>query len=658
MSFDYFLKHSNVSFSRSVFSSIFRQLSEIQQNSGLLEFSDLTSAIVQFAPINSQLDLYLYTNIILESQLFIIVKDSQAKGKYFQMPLELLFDECSFFQLIIKTIETIMQGETTPALEAFKIEVYQYLQDQLISPISSNHSISSGPSSMFPTSPGSFSSSIMNPPFPPPNERKLEQKNMIHQDLKKYNSLNTLVNKLRQYNMEIVQPQSSHDKCILCIYLSLSLFGPLTHIQLMTITLSLKDHHIINQNDRISKTKLRGLISLIKAMGIIIVYRNEKNQALIRLMENIQDFDDIRRRHDTYLIKFNQENGINVPMELLRDLLWDLSPESRQARLNQIEETSQMMKMMFNSLPNELKVIPPLKDEENESNEKEEINILEGSKNNPMFSARENFMFLKGLEDQEAQLVGSSSKTTPESIYQASPVINMNMLNSLSSLSLSPTSNYMNSNMKISFTTNVVSDEYVKRTNRDIDPEYNNIYASNMYQRESSRYHPQSQTSRDQEYLNMNRMNNNNTKSNTSSKYYQNPRNNIKQTRTYLQQSAMNSDNTDLDDSNHSNRMYQGFGYNNKNNSFPSRNISGSSESYHNAFESNNSFGYSDFNHNILERQPHSHFGGNQRTYDTQASSFHSRNIGPQTRYTNNINNTTNTNNTQQSRDSKFNSFF
>lgn len=122
MSFDYFLKHSKVHFSRSAFSSIFRQLSNIQCNSGRLEFPDLTSAIVQFAPINSQFDLYLYTNIILESYPFIVVEDSQANDKYFQMPPELLFDDCTFFQLIIKTIETSMQGETTPALEEFKIE--------------------------------------------------------------------------------------------------------------------------------------------------------------------------------------------------------------------------------------------------------------------------------------------------------------------------------------------------------------------------------------------------------------------------------------------------------------------------------------------------------------------------------------------------------
>lgn len=487
---------------------------------------------------------------------------------------------------------------------------------------------------MFSPSPGSLPSSIINPPFPPPIERKVEQKNLINQDLKKNNPLNFIINKLRQYNLEIIQPQSSHDKCILCIYLSLSMFGPLTHIQLMTITLTLKDHQIIDQNERISKTKLRGLISLIKAMGIIIVYRNEKNQALIRLMEEIQDFNDIRRRHDNYLINFNKDNRINVPMEILGELLWNLIPEERQVRLNQIEETSQMIKLMFNTLPNELKVIPPLKDEENETNEKEEVTILDNFKNNSMFSTRENLMFLK---DQETQLLGSSSKTTPESIYQASPVNNMNILNSLS---FSPNSNYMNNNMKTTFNPNVPSDKYSNRYYQDIDPEYNSFYSSKVHHGDHSNH---SQSSRKQEYLNVNRMNNY-SKSNASSKYYQNYRNNIKQTRTYLQQSAMNSNNTDLDDSNHSNRIYQDFSYNNS--SFLSKNITGTSDSYYNAFENNNSFGYSNLNRQIDDKPPSSPFGGNQQIYDTQTNSFHS-----QLR-------SNNTNNTQPSRDSKFLSFF
>lgn len=107
--------------------------------------------------------------------------------------------------------------------------------------------------------------------------------------------------------------------------------------ELIDMTLIIKDSKLLSQVEQVSKTKIRGLLALLKQSGSLTTEILEGGKA-VRLIwaEHIHSFNDIRKAHDQYIRSLLTENQIILPNDVLMQLTWMFDDNVRQERLEMI----------------------------------------------------------------------------------------------------------------------------------------------------------------------------------------------------------------------------------------------------------------------------------------------------------------------------------
>ena len=126
----------------------------------------------------------------------------------------------------------------------------------------------------------------------------------------------------------------------MCLFVALRAFGhrPIKHQNLNELTMALKDSGYLPEVQPLSKSKVRGVFSILKQAELVV-----KHTALLEdvvqvyLIPEIDTFEKLRDGHDRYLQHYMVENLLQVPAGLLGEVIWYVSAEEKQRRLEHLE---------------------------------------------------------------------------------------------------------------------------------------------------------------------------------------------------------------------------------------------------------------------------------------------------------------------------------
>ncbi len=76
---------------------------------------------------------------------------------------------------------------------------------------------------------------------------------------------------------------------------------PAAHREIIEIIMSIKESEKFPHFENVSKTKIRGLLALMKHSEILLPYINGDDPVKLQLSPEIHDFKTLRKFHDDFL---------------------------------------------------------------------------------------------------------------------------------------------------------------------------------------------------------------------------------------------------------------------------------------------------------------------------------------------------------------------
>ena len=156
---------------------------------------------------------------------------------------------------------------------------------------------------------------------------------------------------IRRGGMDILFPPKKHDHVLVIIFSVFRLMGSTAHKELIDLIMDMKESGTVPHLDNISKTKVRGVIALLKLAAIIETHggTTEKVPVNLTLSPHIECFETLREQHDEYIRAFGQcLPGLWGKEENWSKLVWGKSLVRWTSRLTEVE----------NFIPNLLKSPP------------------------------------------------------------------------------------------------------------------------------------------------------------------------------------------------------------------------------------------------------------------------------------------------------------
>lgn len=152
-------------------------------------------------------------------------------------------------------------------------------------------------------------------------------------EIEKSEPIVRLLAHVRKGGMDILFPQISHDKMLACIYVAITSTYTAAHRELLDLVMAVKDSGCISQVEHVSKTKIRGMLALLKHDNLLITQSMEGQPARLCFAPDIQSFYDLRMRHDRFLERYMMEHHLFVPAFLRGELLWQIDEETYYHRM-------------------------------------------------------------------------------------------------------------------------------------------------------------------------------------------------------------------------------------------------------------------------------------------------------------------------------------
>ncbi len=97
--------------------------------------------------------------------------------------------------------------------------------------------------------------------------------------------------------------------------------------------MDVKDAGFLSHVEGVSRTKVRGVLAILKQAEIIQKCGVVGEAVQLYLDEKITNFGMLRERHDKFLKDYMLENFMNVPDEYKAELMWQIDEKKRQDRL-------------------------------------------------------------------------------------------------------------------------------------------------------------------------------------------------------------------------------------------------------------------------------------------------------------------------------------
>ena len=141
-----------------------------------------------------------------------------------------------------------------------------------------------------------------------------------------------------------------HSSQILAIiFVAVRSFATPAHRELIDMVMTVKESNKVSQLEPVSKTKIRGVLALLKHGELLTTQGEYGEPVRLSLAPGIESFKDLRERHDSFLNMYMMDHHLFIPTVLRTELVWQLDDETRTMRLEAMDRLVLKLKLFFSS---------------------------------------------------------------------------------------------------------------------------------------------------------------------------------------------------------------------------------------------------------------------------------------------------------------------
>eukprot|EP01041_Mallomonas_annulata_P000864 gene864-1686_t len=129
--------------------------------------------------------------------------------------------------------------------------------------------------------------------------------------LRATDNLTRLLAQVRKQGMDILFPQNTHDKVLACIFVAVRSKTALAHRELIDLVMLVRDSGKVSQLEAVTKTKIRGVLALLKHADVLSTHGLEGTPVQLALHPYIKSFEELRNNHDNFIQGFACKNKIS-----------------------------------------------------------------------------------------------------------------------------------------------------------------------------------------------------------------------------------------------------------------------------------------------------------------------------------------------------------
>jgi len=156
--------------------------------------------------------------------------------------------------------------------------------------------------------------------------------------LRATDNLTRLLAQVRKQGMDILFPQNTHDKVLACIFVAVRSKTALAHRELIDLVMLVRDSGKVSQLEAVTKTKIRGVLALLKHADVLSTHGLEGTPVQLALHPYIRTFDELRNNHDNFIQGFACKNKISCSRLQWQDVLWTFPADVKASRCSTITD--------------------------------------------------------------------------------------------------------------------------------------------------------------------------------------------------------------------------------------------------------------------------------------------------------------------------------
>lgn len=100
--------------------------------------------------------------------------------------------------------------------------------------------------------------------------------------------------------------------------------------------LYIKETNIIPELQGVSKTKVRGLIALLRQCDVVLIHHIDKDNILLVVNDDVHEFQEIRTRHDHFIESFMIKNKLYLSPDARKLVFWHLTAEEMKGKVQEM----------------------------------------------------------------------------------------------------------------------------------------------------------------------------------------------------------------------------------------------------------------------------------------------------------------------------------
>jgi uncharacterized membrane protein YgcG len=288
------------------------RLCSLQVNKGSILYEDILQSLTCVMRDTNAQELNAHAALLFEACLCPIVNSKSQMT--LQMKPELINNEHAFIKNLLYVMYSRTGGMEAPTVEEFKADAIVFLKSCTPPP----------PPPQYP--PRVIADLAAIGIAQPPLQSRIE--------FEKSEPIIRLLAQLRKIGMDILFPQTVHDKVLACIFVAIRASSTPAHRELIDMVMSVRESNTISQLESISKTKIRGVLALLKHGNLLVTSGADGEPVRLQLAYGISSFKEFRDRHDAFLTRCMSEHHLNIPAILKCELIWQFDEEVTMQRLD------------------------------------------------------------------------------------------------------------------------------------------------------------------------------------------------------------------------------------------------------------------------------------------------------------------------------------
>jgi hypothetical protein len=133
----------------------------------------------------------------------------------------------------------------------------------------------------------------------------------------------------------------------MAIYVAIKCASSLAHRELIDMVMAVKEARAISQLENVSRTKVRGVLALLKHAQLFVTHGEDGEAVRLHLAQGINAFKDLREKHDLFVNRCILQHHLFIPIALKGELVWQFDADAKVTRLEELKPLEQSLENFF-----------------------------------------------------------------------------------------------------------------------------------------------------------------------------------------------------------------------------------------------------------------------------------------------------------------------